>query len=118
MKKSVFLIVLICLSILLSACSESVPPQHVPFELLDFVVEEDPDYIGSYLIQRYNFTNGSRWEEWGEWTPVDSIFDAKVVCFGYFDRLDGFGTFRARSDYNWIEINYDGSYCLKLEKRK
>ena len=114
--KKILLIVCLAISLLsLSACAESDPPEHVPFELLNFEVEQDPDYIWSYAIERYNFTNGSRWIEWGEWIPID--LSSRVVCFGNFDQINGYGTFRARSDYNWIEIKSGDAYCLKLEKR-
>ena len=113
MKKSMFLVI-VCLSILLSACAESSPPEHVPFDQLSFETEENPDYIGSYYLTRTNELNAS-WEEWGEWTPID--FSTREVCFGSFS-FDDFGVFRARSDYNWIEVLNGDNYCLKLEKRK
>lgn len=117
MKTMLVLIVIfgfICL--VLSASAEKIPPEHVPFDNLNFEIEQNPDYIGSYTIERYNATNGgSRWIEWGEWTPTD--LSSRVVCFGYFDQIYGYGTFRARSDYNWIEVLDGDKYCLKLEKK-
>ena len=119
MKKITVLIVLLALSsIVLSACAESSLPERVPLELLNFNIEENPKYIGSYIIERSNFTNGERWSEFGEWTEVQALFGREIVCFGYFDYDNGYGTFSSRSDYHWKEILFDNSYCLELLKRK
>lgn len=118
MKKSMFFIVLVGLSILLSACSESTPPDPIPFSRLEFVVEDNPDYIGSYSIGREDPINGSTWVEWGEWTEIQALLGREIVCFGLFDENEGYGQFRARSDYAWKQVEYEGRYCLELEKRK
>lgn len=107
MKKVIF-VVLVSMSLILSACSDSTP-EHVPFDQLSFVLEENPDYIGSYFITRTNELN-AKWDEWGEWSPLD--MSSRVVCFGDFS-FDDYGIFRARSDYYWIE---EGG-CLKLQKK-
>ena len=113
MKKLVFLIVLFSLLFALSACSEN-DPEHVPFDQLSFVLESNPDFIGSYSLSKTNELGGT-WTEWGEWTPLD--FSSRVVCFGAFS-INDTGTFRYRSDYEWKEIKDGNSYCLKLEKRQ
>lgn len=116
-KKSFLVILLAIVSLLLSACGESSPPNPIPFARLEFVVEENPDYIGSYSVKREDPINGSTWVEWGEWTPIQALVGREIVCFGYFDEHDGYGTFRARSDYHWVEVEFDGRMCLELAKK-
>ena len=108
-----FLVIsVILVGLILVGCSNK-EPSPVPVSTLNFVLEENPDYIGSYSIQRKNLS--SQWTEWGEWTPLESVIGREIVCFGYYG---GSGTFRSRSDYEWIEIKYDKRMCLELKKRK
>ncbi len=102
------LVVLLTSTFILSACADNDPK--VPFTQLSFETEDNPSYIGSYFITRTNELN-AKWDEWGEWTPLD--FSSREVCFGMF-QSDDFGVFRARSDYHWVE---EGG-CLKLQKRQ
>lgn len=109
--KKFFLILLVVLPALLASCSPRTP-NPIPYDDLTFEVENNPSYIGSYIVERNN--SGQSWYETGEWTPLQGVFQSRVVCFGYWG---GDGTFRSRSDYNWIEIEKDGRLCLELQKK-
>ena len=110
MKKFCFIaaIVIFCAGVL-SACGSNQAPQYSLD--VDFVVETDPNYIGSYSTQRCDLNNHSIcWTEWGEWSSaLELVLDPnKEVCLGSEP-----ATLRARSDYKWIQ---DGN-CFHLEKK-
>ncbi|MBP6922143.1 hypothetical protein KBB69_02305 [Candidatus Dojkabacteria bacterium] len=93
----------------LTACGGNQAPQYTLD--IDYVVEPDPNYIGSYSTQRCDLNNHSIcWTEWGEWSSVlELVLDPnKEVCLGSEP-----ATLRARSDYKWIQ---DGN-CFQLEKK-
>lgn len=115
MKKFFLLVLVVTVLAVLVACDNNKKTvKDAPTESLTFVLEPNPNYIGSYSITRVN--NGQEWLEWGEWTPLEALIGRQIVCFGYFG---GSGTFRARSDYHWIQIEYDGrkTKCLELVKK-
>ncbi len=105
-------LILVCCVILLSACQNQMNP--IPWDNISLELEEDPDLVGSYVIQRIN--KGQEWIETGEWTALD--LSSKYVCFGYFDESSGWATFYARSDFHWVEKEQGGRLCLHLEKRQ
>ena len=111
--KKLLILVLVVLSALVGCDKKEV--KNAPLEKLSFVVEEDPYYIGSYFITRVNL--GEKWVETGEWTPLESLVGREIVCFGYFG---GSGTFRARSDHQWKQVEFDNRTvkCLELVKKK
>ena len=113
MKKVFFsIIAIILLGGLLTACSSEKPTSSRSFGNIDFVVESNPDYLGSYTIERCNPAHPTYcWTEWGEWsTGFELLFDMnKRICVG-----NKSGVFRARSDYHWVA----DKNCLILEKRK
>ena len=111
--KKFTIVLLFVLAIVLVGCST--PPAPVPWQRLSFKIEENPDYIGSYTIRRENLN--SSWTEWGEWTPVEYLFERGIVCFDYFNYQEGNGTFYARSDYQWVERKYQGDICIELKKK-
>lgn len=109
--KNIFIIsaILIFCAGILSACGGNQAP-HYNLDI-DFVVEPDPNYIGSYSTQRCDLNNRSIcWTEWGEWgSALELALDAKKeVCLGSEP-----ATLRARSDYQWIQ---EGN-CFHLEKK-
>jgi len=116
MRKIIFVLVVVVVSQALVACDKQ-EVRSAPLNQLSFLIEENPDYIGSYSIERENV--GQKWIETGEWTPIEALLGRQVVCFGYFSN-NGYGVFRARSDHHWIEVEYDSRSikCLELVKRK
>jgi len=114
MKKLIILLFIVLIALSIVSCKEK-EVRDAPMEQLSFKVESNPNYIGSYTISR--IYKGQEWVEWDEWTPVQALIGREVVCFGYFG---GYGTFRARSDYEWIQVEYDSrnTKCLELVKRK
>ncbi len=113
MKKFILITVILLFTVTLVACNT--PPAPVPWDRLIFATEENPNYIGSYTIRRENLN--SAWTEWGEWTSFEHLFDRGIVCFDYFNYQEGNGTFYARSDYQWVEREYQGDICLELKKK-
>lgn len=116
MKRLFLVILFLTVSLTVVACQKK-EIRNAPVNQLSFLLEDDPQLIGSYLIERENL--GQKWIETGSWTPVEAVIGREIVCFGYFTS-GGYGTFRARSDYHWIEIQYDSrnTKCLELVKRK
>lgn len=111
MKKSFLLgIAVMVLSVFcLTACGGNQAPQYSLD--VDFVVEPNPDFIGSYSTQRCDLNNRSTcWAEWGEWgSALELALDPnKEICLGNKP-----ATLRARSDYEWIQ---EGN-CFHLEKK-
>lgn len=111
MRKIFFALIIVVL--FLTACGSD--PAPIPWEQISFVVEENPDYVGSYSLTRSSA--GQDWVEWGEWTSIEKVVSDTTVCFGYFGDQN-YATFRSRSDYEWVEVNKDGRLCLRLQKRK
>ena len=76
MKKILVLLIIVFVP-MLTAC-QMPPPTNVPFDLLVFEIESNPDLIGSYTLPRVN--QGEKWLEWGEWTPAQALIGREVVC--------------------------------------
>lgn len=109
--KNIFVIsaILIFCAGILSACGGNQAP-HYTLDI-DYVVEPNSDFIGSYSTQRCDLNNRSIcWTEWGEWSSaLELALDPnKEVCLGNKP-----ATLRARSDYQWIQ---EGN-CFHLEKK-
>ncbi len=113
MKKYLVLILVIVLSIPLMGCKSS-PEDEIPWDQLEFEVETNPDYIGSYVITRSNYFD--EWYEWGEWESEWDLFFSKPICFGAFEYGDT-GTFRVSEDFVWKQVDYFGRSCIKITKK-
>lgn len=113
MKKNFFfvLVIMFLFAVMLSACGQAESKTY-SFNNITFVVEPNPDYLGSYTLQRCNTLHPTIcWEEWGEWSSsIELALDSNKRIFVGENK----GVFRARSDYHWVA----NGNRLVLEKRK
>jgi len=86
----------------------------IPSDVNFTELETNPDYIGSYSVQRER--QRKEWKEWGEWTQIEYSLTGKgpEVCFGGYKKD---GIFRADQSHQWVIIDRKGESCLRLEKK-
>ncbi len=116
MKKEIFIFVVLLATLTGCACRplEKEEPEEVYPDFV-FVEEKNPDYLGSYFIQRCNHTVWGNFcsPEWGEWkSDLELWLDPyREIPVGKWDTQ---GEFRAQPDYHWVVTN---SSRLRLEKK-
>lgn len=108
--KKVFVFVILIIT--LTACTTPAP---IPYNNIRFEKETNVNYAGSYYISRVNLRE--KWNEWGEWKPIEVRIRSTIVCFGAFDSSRD-AIFRASQEYQWVEIVKGGRNCLELQKIK
>ena len=111
MMKNVFAVILG--AVLLTSCTS---PNAVPWDTIEVKEETNSQYLGSYQFERCSGYGRNRtcWPEWGDWSSdFELTFDlSRNICFGGFNQ----GTVKSQPGYHWVEKNFRGRICIRLEK--
>ena len=82
---------------------------------IEFLPEDNPEYIGSYFLWREN--KGIEWPEWGEWKSSFELFFDSNKCIRFTSLREA--TFKAEPGWEWmLREPFLSPPCMQLQRIK